>query len=108
MDCYTENFADFGAREISILKDILEAWLTHGLPDDFYNDDIRPAMNLYSGEVFLVNADYQNVMLNNENKLEVLHYLPYSGREGFLSDLIEDRSEQDFHPDDWEYLSPYL
>ncbi len=102
-NCYTENLADFGFREIKMLKDILTAWVDNGLPDNFGNEQVRPAMNTCSGYVFLVNEDYQGAMMNDD-KLELFHTLPYSGHEGFLSDLIEEYSPDDLHKDDVEYI----
>jgi hypothetical protein len=64
---YTEDFADFGARERGMVRDILDAWNKQGLPEDFNDDGVRPAFNLNSGNVFLVNSDYQVAMMNGEN-----------------------------------------
>jgi hypothetical protein len=85
---YTENFSDFGARERGLLIDILTAWDQKGLPTGFWSEDVRPAFNTSSGNVFLVNADYQVAMLQ-DNHLQIWHTLPYSGQEGFESDLLE-------------------
>lgn len=100
---YTENLADFGFREIRMLRDTLDAWVEHGLPDEFYSEGVRPAMNTSSGYVFLVNEDYQVAMLSDE-KLEIYHTLPYSGKEGFLSDLIDENSPDDLNGEDIEYI----
>lgn len=100
---YTENLADFGYREIKMLRDTLDAWIEHGLPDDFEGSGVKPAMNRNSGNVFLVNEDFQVAMLN-DNKLDVFHSLPYSGHEGFLSDLVEEYAPDDLHSDDVEYI----
>lgn len=102
-DYYTENLAEFGIRELRELKDILVAWLDHGLPVNFENDGVRPAMNMSSGYVFLVNADYVVAMLNGET-LEVFHSLPYGGTEGFLSEIVSDYNPVDFSEDDIEYI----
>ena len=82
-DPTTTNLADFGMREIEELRDILTAWLDHGLPDDFYEEDVVPMFNRNSGNVFLTNSDYQVAMLA-DGKLESWYYTPYSGYEGFL------------------------
>lgn len=100
---YTENLAEFGYREIKELSDILNAWVNHGLPDNFYGDQVRPAFNKNSGYVFLVNSDYDVAMLTCEAKLEKWHTLPYSGEEGFLSDLLA-LDREDMHEDDIDYL----
>ncbi len=100
---YTENLAEFGFREISMLKDILTSWVDNGLPDNFNQDGVRPAMNMNSGYVFLINEDYQVAMMNGE-QLEEFHTLPYSGIEGFLSDLVEENDPDDLHKEDVEYI----
>jgi hypothetical protein len=102
-DYYTENLADFGFREICMLRDTLDAWVQHGLPDEFYSEGIRPAMNTSSGYVFLVNEEYQVAMLS-DNKLEIYHTLPYSGKEGFIADLIDENSPDDLNGEDIEYI----
>lgn len=103
MTYYTENIADFGYREIKMLRDILDAWVEHGLPDEFYTQGVKPAMNTGSGYVFLVNEDYQVAMMNG-NKLEIFHTLPYGGPEGFIEDIIAENAPDDLHADDVEYI----
>ncbi|UCJ09111.1 hypothetical protein KTO58_07990 [Chitinophaga pendula] len=102
-DYYTENLGKFGFREIRMLKDILVAWVENGLPEEFSFDNVRPAMNMSSGYVFLVNDDYQVAMMNGDT-LELFHTLPYGGKEGFLSDLIEENDPDDLHEEDVEYV----
>lgn len=98
---YTESFSDFGARERHMLTEIMNAWDKHGLPDDFSDDNVRPAFNMNSGFVFLVNDDCQVAMMNGD-KLESFYWTPYEGREGFFDDLIEEYA--DMHRDDQEYM----
>ncbi len=100
---YTENLADFGFREIKMLRNILNAWVENGLPDDFDNTGVKPAMNTSSGFVFLVNEEYQVAMLNGD-QLDIFHSLPYSGHEGFLSDLVEEYKPDDLNSEDVEYI----
>lgn len=104
-DAYTENLADFGYRERVELEKILHAWNEFGLPDNFWGYDVKPAFNRNSGYVFLVNSEYQTAMLNGD-KLELWHFLPYSGEEGFLADLLAFNADE-LHPDDLEYLNQY-
>ena len=101
MNPYTENLSDFGFREITMLRDLLDAWVKRGLPEDFDKEGVKPAMNTQSGFVFLVNAEYQVAMLNGDN-LESFYTTPYEGHEGFLSDLLEEYP--DMHADDQEYV----
>jgi len=102
-DYYTENLADFGRYDIETLRDLLTAWIEQGLPNGFYDSGVKPAMNKNSGNVFLVNDDYQVAMLNDD-KLEIFHSLPYSGEEGFLTDLITENDAHSLHSEDYEYL----
>tara|TARA_R110002020_G_scaffold29237_2_gene92319 strand:+ start:4273 stop:4602 length:330 start_codon:yes stop_codon:yes gene_type:complete len=98
----TTDLAEFGHREREIATDLLNAWREQGLPEDFYDEDVRIMMNFNSGNVFLTNEEYQVAMLNGD-KLESFYSLPYSGNEGFLEDF-ENYNEDDLHSDDWEYL----
>jgi hypothetical protein len=100
---YTENLSEFGARELGELHEILTAWLEKGLPNNFCEAEVRPAMNKASGYVFLVNEDYQVAMLNGDS-LEIYHTLPYSGIEGFLCDIIDENNPEDMNSDDLEYI----
>ena len=56
---YTEDFADIMScsRERYEVLQIINAWNHNGLPDDFYEDNVRLAFNKNSGYVFLVNDD---------------------------------------------------
>lgn len=83
----TTDLADFGMRELQELRDILTAWLEHGLPDDFDHDEVRPMMNRNSGNVFLTNSEYQTAMLA-DGKLESWYYCFNCGHEGFKKDCI--------------------
>lgn len=98
---YTENLADFGARERHMLAEILAL----PLPSTFSDDGVRAAFNRNSGYVFLVNDDYQCAMLNDDSgKLEVFHSTPYEGHEGFITDLLLEHAPDSLHRDDEEYI----
>jgi hypothetical protein len=105
-ETYTEDLSKFGYRERVELERILHAWNENGLPDGFECEQVRPAFNMNSGNVFLVNADYQTAMLNGDT-LELWHFLPYSGQEGFLSDLLEECDPASLNAEDLEYLQTY-
>lgn len=100
-DAYTEDLGKFGFREIKMLRDLLNAWVERGLPDDFSNENVRPAMNMNSGFVFLVNEDYQTAMMNGD-KLESFYSSPYEGKEGFFDELKDEYN--DMHHEDQEWL----
>lgn len=87
---YTENMAEIMACSIErkeVLA-IMQAWDKNGLPDNFYLENVRFAYNRSSGYVFLVNDDYQCVMMNGD-VLEMFYTSPYEGREGFIEDLFD-------------------
>lgn len=100
-DICTTDLADFGFRERVILIELLQAWQSQGLPDDFSLDEVRPMMNKHSGNVFLTNEEFQVAMMNGD-KLEVWHSSPYEGKEGFFDDLVAEYAEM--HPEDQEWL----
>jgi hypothetical protein len=70
------------------LRDLINAMMDHGLPDDFNNDEVHPMFNRNSGNVFLTNSDYQVAMMNGD-KLESFYSCPECGEEGFVEDLRE-------------------
>jgi hypothetical protein len=45
-------------------------------------------------------------MLNGDT-LELWHFLPYSGQEGFLSDLLDECDPASLNAEDLEYLQNY-
>ena len=93
----TTNLAQFGARELEKVRDLLDAMLTQGLPSDFSDDGVHPMFDMNSGFVFLTNSDYDVCMING-NKLESFYTSPYEGLEGFYDDLkeqYEDMNEED-------------
>ena len=104
-DFYTEDLGKFGHRERVELEKILHAWNEYGLPDGFEYDNVRPAFNMNSGYVFLVNNCYQVAMLNGE-KLEIWHTTPYDGHEGFIEDLTE-LDPDTLNSEDIEYIQNY-
>jgi hypothetical protein len=70
---------------------LLTARNKQGLPDDFYNNEVTPMMNMISGNVFLTNSDYQVAMMNGD-KLESWYSCPNCGHEGFAEDCqLNDR-----------------
>lgn len=99
-DPVTTDLADFGARERHELIELLQAWESDGLPDDFYDEGVVPAFNRNSGSVFLTNREYQSALINPETGiLESWYFTPYSRYEGFLDDLVYDYKN---NPDGWD------
>lgn len=100
-DTYTEDLGRFCFREIKMLAEILNAWAKSGLPDDFSDDNVRPALNMNSGYVFLVNEDCGCAMMNDD-KLESFYSTPHNGAEGFFGDLVSEF--ETMHPEDQAYM----
>ncbi len=101
----TEDFSDIMrcARGRRMALEILQAWDKNGLPDTFYDDGVKFAFNRNSGNVFLVNSDYQCAMMNGDD-LAIFHFTPYEGHEGFIADLLAGNSPDDLHSEDVEYI----
>lgn len=100
----TTNLEDFGCRELAMLEELLKAMREQGLPEDFYDCEVHPMFNKYSGNVFLTNSEYQVAMMNGE-KLESFYFLSYHGNEGFLDDLLIDYENGNIQEEDWEQLA---
>lgn len=101
-DPVTYDLSEFGMREIEELRDLLDAWLSSGLPDDFYDDEVRPAFNKNSGFVFLTNSEY-DACIEADGRLEMWYNTPYSGYEGMYDDLV-DEADESWESEDIEYL----
>lgn len=82
----TTDLAEFGIREIKMARDLLDAWLRTGLPDDFEPDEVTVMLNPHSGWVFLTNAEFQTAVLDN-NRLVSFYCSPYEGHEGTMEGL---------------------
>ncbi len=100
-DIYTEDFSEFGFRELNEAGKLLTA-IKNGLPDDFYDDGIKVGFNKNSGYVFLTNSDYQVAMLDDDEKLYSFYSTPYEGREGSYKDLMEEYD--DMHHGDQDFM----
>ena len=81
-DSTTTDLSKFGYRELSMARELLEAWEVQGLPKDFENDEVTIMFNLYSGNVFLTNSEFQVAMMC-DGKLESFYSCPQCGNEGF-------------------------
>lgn len=98
----TSDFGKFGNREWGLARDLINAKLDQGLPEDFNDDEVTIVMNTNSGNVFLTNSDYQVAMMNGD-KLESFYSLPYGGEEGFKDDLAK-LDPNSLNQEDIEYL----
>jgi hypothetical protein len=82
----TTDLSKFGWRGWELLRDILNAMLEHGVPEDFDGDGMKPMFNMNSGNVFLTNDEHQVAMMNGES-LESFYSCPECGYEGFMADM---------------------
>lgn len=80
------DLSAFGHREISMARDLLDAWMDHGLPEDFDDDGVTIEMNPNSGYVFLTN-DNCDVCMVSDGKLESFYSCPECGAEGLRSEV---------------------
>lgn len=85
----TTDLAKFGNREKAMAADLLTAYSSGLLPDDFIDDQVTVMLNMNSGNVFLTNSEYQVAMFNGD-VLESFYSCPECGCEGFTDDLITD------------------
>ena len=86
MNMTTTNLSDFGHRERAMAEELLHAWNSGKLPEDFYDDEVTIMMNTYSGNVFLTNSEYQVAMMNGDT-LEMFYSCPECGHEGFKEEF---------------------
>lgn len=85
----TADFSKFGYQERKMAEELLHAWNSQGLPEDFDDDGVTIMMNTYSGNVFLTNSEFQAAMMNGDI-LETWYSCPICGHEGFKEDMYHD------------------
>jgi hypothetical protein len=79
----TNDLGQFGYREIEIAAKLLTAYCEN---KSILDDGVKVEFNPNSGNVFLVDGNY-NVAMMNGDKLEKWYNCPYCGQEGFLEDM---------------------
>lgn len=101
----TTNLGDFGYRELDMAADLLKAWANANLPDDFELKGVQIMLNQNSGNVFLVNEEFQVCMKNGE-QIEMFYSTPYEGFEGFADDLKSEYENdgENWNEDDIQFL----
>jgi len=102
----TTDLAKFGFRELKLARDLLDALIEQGLPEDFEDNEVAIMFNTHSGYVFLTNANYQAAIMNDDT-LESYYTLPYSGKEGFKEDF-EGAKRKDYANEDWTYIQKVI
>lgn len=100
----TRDLSEFGYRELDIAADLLKAYANGKGPDDFEPSGVAIEFNPNSGNVFLVNDEYQVAVLTDDGNLESWYFTPYDGHEGVLDDLL-DEVDEDWNQEDIEYLA---
>jgi wobble nucleotide-excising tRNase len=86
----TQNWQDFGYREIEEAKELL----SHIKEIDSHGK-VNVEFNPNSGNVFLVDEDYRVWMMNGDD-IEEFHTCSYCGNEGFAEDI------ESYHDEDCE------
>lgn len=85
----TQDLSKFGYREKDIAADLLKAYASG--QGEFLSDGVTVEFNPNSGNVFLVDEDY-NVGMMNGDKLEQFFSCSDCGAEGFKGDFEDDES----------------
>lgn len=83
------SLAAMGSREQFMAGELLIAWSNNAWASnaDHLEDDVKLEFNPSSGNVYLVDKDYNVVMLNGDDKLENWLYCGDCGTEGFRSEV---------------------
>ncbi|MFZ2189478.1 MAG: hypothetical protein WA057_04455 [Candidatus Magasanikiibacteriota bacterium] len=83
------SLSAFGNRERFMAGELLIAWSNENWasPSDHLEDGVTLEFNPNSGYVFLVDEEYNVVMLNSDNKLENWLNCGDCGEEGFRSEV---------------------
>ena len=95
----TQDFSKFGYRELAIAGELLSAYKQDKDKTKFLGDGIKIEFNPNSGNVFIVDEDY-NVAMMCDDLLEDFFSCPQCGHEGFLEDMEHNLD----HPECNEYL----
>lgn len=88
----TRDLMQFGNRELKLAGELLSALKTEKDKTRFLSHGVAVEFNPNSGNVFIVDEDY-NVAMMNGDTLEDFFSCPECGHEGFLEDF-EHHSEQ--------------
>lgn len=82
------NSENLGYRELNMVRNLLNAWLDDGLPNDFNDEFEDITVDFNFNKAYLANADGQVAMLNGD-KIESYYTTPNQGVKGFLEDLVK-------------------
>lgn len=95
----TQDLSDYGYRELDMVGDLLKAYKSNHDKTNFLGTGIKHEFNPNSGNVFLVDEDYNVGMMNGED-LEDFFSCPICGHEGFLEEMYHGEET----PECQEYL----
>ena len=93
----TQDLSEFGYIQLDEAGTLLKAYADN--PNVLEGSNINVEFNPNSGNVFLVDEDYNVAMMNGDN-LELFYFCPICGHEGFLEDME--------HREDDEECQEYL
>ena len=86
----TNDLSKFGYREIGIAGELLIAYSDQKWADkgnDHLEEGLKLEFNPYSGEVFLIDEDYNVAMLNDDGYLENFLHCNWCAKEGLRSEM---------------------
>lgn len=89
----TRNLEEFGYAEREEAGRLLSALGTSKDNTEFLGDGVAVEFNPYSGNVFLVDEDY-NVAMMDGDYLEDFHTCPNCGGEGIAPEFREDNTDE--------------
>lgn len=81
----TTDLSKFGYYDWVELRNIIDAMIEKGLPEDFTEHGVIPMLNRDSRKVFLTNCEYQVAMMHGDT-LESWYHCWNCGHEGFAED----------------------
>lgn len=87
----TNDLAEFGYREKKIAAELLTAYCEN---PEILGDGVKIEFNPNSGNVFLVDENF-NVAMRNRNNLELWYVCPYCGWEGFKEDMEHEPEDEE-------------
>ena len=88
----TQDLSKFGYIELDEAGTLLKAYADN--PNVLEGSNINVEFNPNSGNVFLVDEDYNVAMMNGDD-LELWYSCPICGHEGFLEDMKHNEDDEE-------------
>lgn len=98
------DLSKFGYRELIMAQHLLKLYAETSLPTSWYDDEVQLMFNAVSGSVFLTNSEYQTLVereTQDGSTIDMWHYTPYAGHEGFGDELAVEAMNARFSPKEW-------